>query len=176
MSLSVKCNVAVDFLLVSNSKHMTVSHGLAVIGTWKVSYHLAKISDKRRENWITSSWDWKEGYHQNNVDWLNTFMRMSITINPAEHNQMLQNEYLLVELRRLQYTLLEGFVLNVAHDFISSSLLCLMIYLAPSYVFPNVIAYPPPPYTHTLPTRRPFRYQQPLTLSSSIERLRMVGG
>ncbi len=48
MSLNVKCNVAVDFLLVSNSKHISISHGLAVIGTWKV-YHLAKISDKTKQ-------------------------------------------------------------------------------------------------------------------------------
>ncbi len=32
-SLSVKCTVAVDLILVSNSKHMSMSHALAVIGT-----------------------------------------------------------------------------------------------------------------------------------------------
>ncbi len=31
--LNVKCNFAVDFLLVSNSKYMYISHGLAVMGT-----------------------------------------------------------------------------------------------------------------------------------------------
>ncbi len=58
---------------------------------------------------ITSSWVSREVYHKNKVDWPNTFMRMSITIYPAQYNQMLHNGYLLVELRRLVYnTLLEG--------------------------------------------------------------------
>ncbi len=34
-SLSVKCNFAVDFHLMSNSKHKSISHSLAVICTWK---------------------------------------------------------------------------------------------------------------------------------------------
>ncbi len=88
----------------SNRKRMSICHGLAVIGTWKVSYHLANIFDKRRKNLITSSWVRlkREGYHQNKVDWLNTFMRIGITINPAQHNQMVHNGHLLVELRDLR--------------------------------------------------------------------------
>ncbi len=39
MPLNVKCNVVVDCLVVSNSKHMSISHGLAVIGTCEVCYH-----------------------------------------------------------------------------------------------------------------------------------------
>ena len=86
---NVKCNFVVDFLLVSNSKCMSLSHGLALIGTWKIAYHLAKIPDKRRENRITSSWVSGEGYHL-----LNTFMQMSIITSPAKYNQMLHNEHL----------------------------------------------------------------------------------
>ncbi len=37
MSLNVKCNAAVGFLLVPNSKHLSISRGLAVIRTWKKS-------------------------------------------------------------------------------------------------------------------------------------------
>ncbi len=33
-----------------NSKHLSISHGLVVICTWKVSYLLTKISDKRCKN------------------------------------------------------------------------------------------------------------------------------
>ncbi len=49
MSLNVYCNYAVDFRLVSNSKHMSISRGLAVIGTWEISYHLANSLDNRRK-------------------------------------------------------------------------------------------------------------------------------
>ena len=41
-------------------------------------------------------------------------MYMSITINLTQYNQRLHNRYLLVELWRLVYTLLEGSVLHVA--------------------------------------------------------------
>ena len=77
MSLSVKCHVAVEFLLVSKSKHLSISHGLAVICIWKVSYHLATISDKpcKKSNHFFLG-------QVNKVEWLNTFMRMSITIKP----------------------------------------------------------------------------------------------
>ncbi len=40
---------------------------------------------------------------KNQVDWINTFQRMSITISPTQHNQMQDNGYPLVELRRLVY-------------------------------------------------------------------------
>ena len=108
----VRCNVTVDFLLVSNSRHLSISHGLDVICTWKVSYHY-----KQCKNRISSSWFSREGYNpkqRNKVDWLNTLMQMSITINLTQYNQMLHNGYLLVELRRLVYALLEGSFLRVA--------------------------------------------------------------
>ncbi len=44
-SLNVKCNFAVDFLLLSNNKHVFIAHALAVLDNWKI-YHLAKTSDK----------------------------------------------------------------------------------------------------------------------------------
>ncbi len=40
--------------------------------------------------------------------------RMVFSLNPAQHNQMLHNGYLLVELRRSVYALLEGSGLHVA--------------------------------------------------------------
>ncbi len=61
---SLKNVITVGFLLASNSKHISISHCLAVMCTWKVSYHLSKISDKRRSNRITSSRVRREGYHQ----------------------------------------------------------------------------------------------------------------
>ena len=39
---------------------------------------------------------------------------MSITINPAQYNQMLHNWYILVELPGLVYAVLQGSALNVA--------------------------------------------------------------
>ncbi len=40
---------SVDFVLVANSKHVTVFHGVAVIRTSKISYHLTNSSDNRRK-------------------------------------------------------------------------------------------------------------------------------
>ncbi len=63
----IKCSVTADFLLASNSKHLSISRGLDVhdvICTWKVPYHLAKVLDKRCKNQINSSWLSHKGYHQ----------------------------------------------------------------------------------------------------------------
>ncbi len=80
------------------------------------------------------------------VDWHSTFMRISITINLAQHNQMLHNGYLwwncgegcMIFFRKIRFTCctwgqctlnlyLKNYVL-----FIFFPLLSLMIYLAPT--------------------------------------------
>ncbi len=87
VSLNVKCNVTVEFLLVSNSKALAISHGLGVICTWKVPYHFAKIPDKWCTNRIISSGSAAKATTKNKVDWQNTFIGLSITINPAQYNK-----------------------------------------------------------------------------------------
>ncbi len=52
---------------------MFSSHSLAVIGTWKIYYHLDKNLDNRTENGILISWVRGKAPIKSKVDWLNTF-------------------------------------------------------------------------------------------------------
>ncbi len=152
MSLSVKCNV--------------------VLGNWKVSYHLAKnhTNDTKVESLLPGS-EWK-ATTKNKLDRINTLMRVSITINPAQH-QVIRNGYLLVELRRLVYILLEWSILHVAlgdNLFLICTLkvrfyfkiffVALLDDIPCPYHYPHV-SIPPPPkkkqkntHTHTHPTNQ----------------------
>ncbi len=71
----------IDFLLGSNSNHMSISHHLAVIITQNLLSLRSNLGPPHpslpqgdiSQNLIASSPDEIEGSHQNEVDWLNTF-------------------------------------------------------------------------------------------------------
>ncbi len=79
-----------------------MSHSLAVLGVWKISYHLAKISDNRRT--IDSLLPGSEERLPPKIKltgWSNSFYADEHHGEPLPaglHDHMLHNEYLLVEL------------------------------------------------------------------------------
>ena len=85
--IQCKCDFAVDFLLVSNSKRMSVSHSLIVIGTWNISTYLLSYGQNfgqptptlspsgffaKSNHFFLDQWKWSHP----------KFSQMCITINP----------------------------------------------------------------------------------------------